>query len=180
MGHLESNKLLCSQQHGFRSGHSCLIQLLHHFDDVLENCLDGNDTDWLYLDYAKAFDKVDHALLIKKMSKYGIHPSIIKWVESFLKDHTQKVVVEGKLRIAAIIISGVPQGTVLGPILFLIFINDIALCISKSILRCFTDDTRMMRAISASLDMAILQNDLNIVMIWSARNNMSLHEDKFE
>ena len=68
------NNLLCSHQHGFRSGHSCLIQLLHYFDDVLENYLSGADTDSIFLDYAKAFEKVDHALLIKKLQRYGIHP----------------------------------------------------------------------------------------------------------
>ena len=178
--YLESNNLLCSQQHGFRSGHSCLTQLLHHFDDVLNNFLDGNDTDCIYLDYAKAFDKVDHALLIKKMHRYDIHPKIIKWIESFLTDRTQQVVVDGHMSIAALIISGVPQGTVLGPILFLIFINDITSCISNSVLRCFADDTRMMKAISSCEDMSTLQSDLNDVMKWSQRNNMSLHQDKFE
>ena len=178
--HLESNNLLCSQQHGFRSGHSCLTQLLHHFDDILQNFLDGTDTDCIYLDYAKAFDKVDHTLLIKKMSRYGIHPKIIQWVESFLTGRTQEVVVDGHLSFAALIISGVPQGTVLGPILFLIFINDITLCISNSVIRCFADDTRIMRAIATCEDMSTLQQDLDIVVEWSARNNMSLHEDKFE
>jgi len=178
--HLESNNLLCSQQHGFRSGHSCLTQLLHHFDNILENFLDGNDTDCIYLDYAKAFDKVDHALLIKKLSKYGIHPKIISWIESFLKDRTQQVVVEGQLSFAALILSGVPQGTVLGPILFLIFINDITNCVTSSVIRCFADDTRIMKAISHTPDMSLLQYDLDRVTQWSIRNNMSLHEDKFE
>ena len=133
----ESNNLLCNQQHGFRSGHSCLTQLLHHFDDILENFLDGNDTDCIYLDYAKAFDKVDHALLIKKLSKYGIHPKIIKWIDSFLNDRTQQVVVDGQLSVAALIVSSVPQGTVLGPILFFIFINDITFCVTNSVICCF-------------------------------------------
>ena len=178
--HLESNDLLCSQQHGFRSGHSCLTQLLHHFDDILMNYLNGNDTDCIYLDYAKAFDKVDHNLLIKKMSKYGIHPKIVQWISSFLCGRTQEVVVEGHLSFAALIISGVPQGTVLGPILFLIFINDITLCISNSVIRCFADDTRIMRSISTCDEMSLLQQDLDLVIEWSVRNNMALHEDKFE
>ncbi|XP_068227731.1 uncharacterized protein [Palaemon carinicauda] len=137
--------------------------LLHHFENILENFLEGNDTDYIYLDYAKAFDKVDYALLIKKLSKYGIHPKIVKWIESFLKDRTQQVAVEGQFSVAALILSGVPQGTILGPILFLIFINDITLCVGNSVVRCFADDTRIMRAISTTPDMVLLQQDLNTV-----------------
>ena len=81
---------------------------------------------------------------------------------------------------AALIISGVPQGTVLGPILFLIFINDITNCVSDSVIRCFADDTRLMRSISTCNDMILLQHDLDRVVEWSLRNNMALHEDKFE
>ena len=125
------NDLLCSHQHGFRSSHSCLTQLLHHFDDVPENYLVGADTDSIYLDYAKTFDKVDHALLIKKLQRYGIYPQVVNWIRSFLSDRSHQVVIDGHLSLAALIISGVPQGqgTVLGPILFLIFINDISHCI---------------------------------------------------
>ena len=79
-----------------------------------------------------------------------------------------------------IIISGVPQGTVLGPILFLIFINDIAHCVSDSIIRCFADDTRVSKAIGCEEDVSTLQSDLIKVIQWSDNNNMSLHKDKFE
>ena len=177
---LESNDLLCSHQHGFRSGHSCLTQLLHHFDDVLENYLVGADTDSIYLDYAKAFDKVDHTLLIKKLQRYGIHPQVVNWIRSFLSDRSQQVVIDGHLSLAALIISGVPQGTVLGPILFLIFINDISHCIKYSTIRCFADDTRISKAITCEGDVKALQDDLDAVVEWSVNNNMTLHEDKFE
>ena len=78
VSYLEANELLCNNQHGFRSGCSCLTQLLHHFDDILENLMNNADLDSIYLDYAKAFDKVDHALLIKKLERYGINPKVVK------------------------------------------------------------------------------------------------------
>ncbi|XP_063688434.1 uncharacterized protein LOC134821660 [Bolinopsis microptera] len=109
VNYLEINNLICSKQHGFRSGRSCLTQLLHHFDDVLDSLSNNSDFDSIYLDYAKAFDKVDHKLLLRKLQLYGIHPKIIKWIESFLSDRKQAVVVDGHLSILALIISGVPQ-----------------------------------------------------------------------
>ena len=174
--YLETNDLICKKQHGFRSGRSCLTQLLHHFDDVLEALANNSDFDSIYLDYAK----VDHKLLLRKLQLYGIHPKIVKWIESFLLDRKQAVVVDGHLSILALILSGVPQGTVLGPILFLIFINDIDQCIMHSIIRCFADDTRISIAIRCENDVSLLQSDLYNVMRWSERNNMALHKDKFE
>ena len=180
VAHLEDNSLLCPNQHGFRSGKSCLTQLLHHLDDILESLMAGTDVDVIYLDFAKAFDKVDHKLLLKKLSHYGFSTSVVKWIKSFLSDRLQKVVIDGKFSLLAAIISGVPQGTVLGPILFLIFINDIKHCIKKSTIRCFADDSRVSKRIASSLDVAVLQSDLDNVMEWSSHNNMTVHEDKFE
>ena len=83
---LETNDLLCNNQHGFRSGRSCLTQLLHHFDDVLllEALMNNQNFDSIYLDYAKAFDKIDHNILLKKLNLYGIHPTLINWIDNFL------------------------------------------------------------------------------------------------
>ena len=178
--YLEMNNLICNKQHGFRSGQSCLSQLLHHFDDVLESLTNNADFDSIYLDYAKAFDKVDHKLLIRKLHRYSLNPKIIRWIDSFLSDRKQAVVVDGHLSFLAPIISGVRQGTVLGPILFLIFINDIEHCITNSIIRCFADDTRVSIPVFREQDVAKLQNDLYSVINWSENNNMSLHKDKFE
>ena len=180
VSYLESNKVICDKQHGFRTGHSCLTQLLHHFDDVIDALASGADFDSIYLDYAKAFDKVDHKLLPKKLKLYGVHPKLVKWIESFLTGRNQAVVVDGHLSFLALIISGVPQGTVLGPILFLIFINDIEHCITHSVIRCFADDTRVSYSIRTEQDALVLQHDLDRVISWSERNNMMLHKDKFE
>ena len=178
--YLEMNELICNRQHGFRAGRSCLTQLLHHFDDVLESVTNNSDFDSIYLDNAKAFDKVDHKLLLKKLQIYGVHSRIIRWIESFLKNHKQAVVVDGHLSVPGSILCGVPQGTVLGPILFLVFINDVDRCIRHSIIRCFADDTRISIAITSEQDVMLLQSDLHNVIVWSSKNNMALHKDKFE
>ena len=180
VNHLERNDLLCQNQHGFRSGKSCLTQLLHHLDDVINSLISGNDVDAIYLDYAKAFDKVDHQLLLKKLHRYGFSNKIVRWIESFLSNRYQKVVIDGKFSFLALILSGVPQGTVLGPILFLIFINDITQCVVTSTIRCFADDTRVCKSVASCQDVSDLQDDLKHIIAWSDRNNMMLHEDKFE
>lgn len=178
--YIEDNVLLCHNQHGFRSGRSCLTQLLSHFDDVLLGLLQGHDTDSIYLDYAKAFDKVDHNLLLEKLKIYGFPQQLIDWISSFLKDRPQEVVVNGIKSFLVKIISGVPQGTVLGPILFILFINDMDLCVKHSKVRFFADDTRIMKEISCEDDTVYLQEDLNSILEWSLHNNMVLHEEKFD
>ena len=177
---LEENHILSSYQHGFRSGRSCLTQLLGHFDDIYSGLVEGKDTDSIYLDYAKAFDRVDHRLLLLKMEKYSFHPMLISWISSFLAGRTQEVVVGGSHSGRGNKISGVPQGTVLGPILFIIFINDLEQNISSSNIRFFADDTRISKQISTMEDVRLLQCDLDVVCRWSSENNMQLHEHKFE
>ena len=177
---LETNKLISAKQHGFRKGRSCLTQLLSHMDQILENYLRGEDTDVIYLDYAKAFDKVDHKILLHKLSLYGIHGRLLDWISAFLLNREQVVVVDGEHSRPAPVLSGVPQGTVLGPILFIIYINDLENVLTDSQSSSFADDTRMSKAISGTSDTAKLQNDLNAVVKWSLENNMKLHEDKFE
>ena len=177
---IEDNEILCNNQHGFRSGRSCLTQLLSHFDDVMVGLTNGADTDAIYLDYAKAFDKVDHRLLIRKLQRYGFHDRIITWIESFLTDRSQHVVLNGISSFAAAIISGVPQGSVLGPLLFILFINDMKICVKNSIIRFFADDTRILKHIFGESDVNDLQEDLDSVILWAKQNNMALHEDKFE
>ena len=148
VSHLEVNGLLCNNQHGFRKGRSCLSQLLQHIDQILRNFLNNCDTDSIYLDFAKAFDKVNHKLLLKKVWAYGIRGKVYSWIESFLTERTQVVGVNGVYSFIAVVLSGVPQGTVIGPILFLIYINDLEKCVSHSLLSSFADDTRILRAIT--------------------------------
>ena len=180
VAYLEDNNILCHNQHGFRSGRSCLTQMLSHFDDVLLGLTNNKDTDAIYLDYAKAFDKVDHRLLLAKLHRYGFSSQMISWVKSFLTNRPQNVVLDGQHSYSAAILSGVPQGTVLGPILFILFINDMDKCVKHSSVRFFADDTRVSKHISSEADTAQLQEDLNNIIEWSTNNNMMLHEDKFD
>jgi hypothetical protein len=178
--YIEDNEILSKKQHGFRSGRSCLTQMLSHFDDILLGFTNGLDTDSIYLDYAKAFDKVDHKLLLVKLQKYGFSSQLITWIRSFLTDRKQCVVLDGHRSVLASIISGVPQGTVLGPILFILFINDLQGCVQHSNVSFFADDTRVSKQIASQHDVSLLQEDLNNIISWSRSNNMKLHEDKFD
>ena len=117
--HLEKNDLLDPNQHGFRKGRSCLTQLLKHYDSILQNYNSGAETDVLYLDFAKAFDKVDHNLLIAKLQIYGIQGKLLDWIRSFLRDRSQIVTVDGFHSVVEPVISGIPQGSVLGPVFLL-------------------------------------------------------------
>ena len=178
--HLESNNLICNNQHGFRKHRSCLTQLLSHIDIILQNFLNNKDTDVIYLDYAKAFDKVDHQLLLNKLHSYGIRGKLLMWLNSYLSNRWQTVVINGKHSLPAKVISGVPQGTVLGPILFILYLNDLETCIHHSIISSFADDTRLKRAINTVQDTTLLQTDLENSTNWSEANNMKLHQSKFE
>ena len=160
VNHLQANQILCKNQHGFQKGRSCLTQLLAHIDIILKNFLEGNDTDSIYLDFSKAFDKVDHKILLKKLYSCGIQGKLLDWLRSYLSNRNQTVVVNGNSSYTAEVKSGVPQGTVLGPILFLIYINDLNKCIKHSLVSHFADDTRILKAITCSNDVNLLQEDL--------------------
>ena len=176
--YLEANSLLSCKQHGFRKGKSCLTQLLNHYDKILSSLLRNDGTDTIFLDFSKAFDKVDHQILLQKVKNLGICGSVYAWIEDFLKNREQMVAIGGAYSFLAAVVSGVPQGTVLGPILFLIYVNDID-CVKHSSIGCFADDTRISKQISCTSDSALLQEDLDRVVEWAKDNNMKLHPDKF-
>ena len=177
--YFEKNGLFSKKQHGFRKGRSCLTQLLGHIDWVMKALCGEKDVDTVYLDYSRAFDRVDIGLLLVKLKRYGVHSQIVEWMESFLTDRKQKVVLDGSKSEIATIISGVPQGSVLAPLLFLIFINDLEGVVKDALLSFFADDSRAAMEISAETDMVKLQQDLDRVMLWSRTNNMVLNENKY-
>ena len=113
-------------QHGSRSGRSTLSQLLEQQDEVLKALEDGDNLDTIYLDFSKAFDKCDHGIIFHKLKALGIKGRVGRWPYSFLTGRFLQVLVNSKKSSRSSLVSGVPQGSVLGPILFLIYISDIA------------------------------------------------------
>ena len=138
------------------------------------------NVDSVYLDFSKAFDKVDHSIVVKKLSSLGVRGKILQWIESFLTSRTQKVVVNGVLSEEVAVVSGVPQGSVIGPLLFLILLGDIDSNIASSFLSSFADDTRISIGLSGVTQASALQSDLEAVYQWADENNMSFNDLKFE
>ena len=178
--HLEVNNLFNPGQHGFRSGRSCLTQLVDHYEFILSEVEQGNNVDVIYLDFAKAFDKVDFIVVLKKMSSLGITGNILRWISCFLKDRHQSVIVESHMSNKSKVLSGVPQGSVLGPIIFLLLIGDIDEDVKHSRVRSFADDTRVAKGISEATDVLRLQQDLNCIFKWAPNNNMAFNNTKFD
>ena len=172
--------LINKNQHGFRKKRSCMTQLLSHIEQIYDSLNNGDEVDVIYLDFAKAFDKVDHSVLLAKLNMYGVGGHAFRWIKEFLLCRKQAVVVEGRKSSVQPVVSGVPQGTVLGPILFVLYINDLLESLRHSKGFSFADDTKLIGAIPELSNVELLQEDLNIVMEWSRMNNMELHEQKFE
>ena len=179
--YLGDNGYMAPGQHGFRALRSTLTQLLSHFDSVLLDLENGACSDTIYLDFAKAFDKVDHGVLHHKLRDLGIHGKMGNWLHAFLHNRQQSVVVEGYKSDPSTVISGVPQGTVLGPILFLVLILDISHGTDAATrVTSFADDTRASRPIHSQADINVLQQDINTIYAWADRVNMEFNGDKFE
>ena len=177
LNHLEQYNILTNLQHGFRSGHSCETQLLITTHDLLTNYDKKIQTDMAILDFSKAFDTVPHTRLLSKLEHYGINGTINNWIKSFLTNRTQSVVVEGNQSPHVDVLSGVPQGTVLGPLLFLCHINDLPQHV-KSQVRMFADDCLLYRPIKTQHDQTLFQQDLNSLDTWANMWGMTFNPSK--
>ena len=144
--HLTKYNVLCDQQHGFHQRRSCETQLLLTVNDFTENLNKNDQTDVILLDFSKAFDKVSHQHLFHKLAHYGIRGNLLDWIKHFIFQRSQCVVIEGQQSGSAAITSGVPQGTVLAPLLFLCFINDLSNGILSKI-KLYADDVLLYNTI---------------------------------
>lgn len=177
--HLTAQKYILSDaQHGFRKRRSCDTQLIVTIDDLAKGIEAKSQTDVILLDYEKAFDKVSHRHLLAKVHHYGIHGKTFSWISDFLHSRSQCVLVDGQKSEESNVTSGVPQGSVIGPLLFLIFINDLPDCVSSSTVRLFVDDTILYRQISSTADSETLQQDLNALQNWESKWLMRFNASK--
>ena len=176
MDFFDSTNFLTPLQHGFRQKRSCETQLLTTLNDFCKCLNNSGQTDAIVLDFSKAFDKVDHKRLLYKINRAGIQGPLLDWITSFLLNRSQYVIVDGCTSKPKDVLSGVPQGTVLGPLLFLIYINDIGDNLSPGTkLRLFADDSLLYREIKSILDSYILQKDLDALQAWEIENKMEFH-----
>ena len=178
--YFDGHELWNDHQHGFRKGRSCLSQLLNHYDRVLSAMEDGADMDVIYLDFEKAFDKVDYGILCRKLTSLGVTGEIGNWIAEFLTNRTQRVIVDGEMSVESVVGSGVPQGSVLGPVLFLCMMSDIDRGMDGATVSSFADDTRVSRQIQSGEEREALQGNLRRIYTWAEENNMSFNNAKFE
>ena len=174
----EFNLLSC-HQHGFRTGKSCLTNLLECFDDWTSSFdqRPKQGTDIIYTDFQKAFDSVQHNRLLFKLSKYGFADDLLRWIDHFLTGRRQRVLLNGSPSEWKHVISGVPQGTILGPILFLFFINDLPDAV-KCKTKLFADDAKLFSPITTLNDCVNLQHDLDSLSRWSKKWLINFNKEK--
>ena len=164
-------------QHGFRPNHSCQTQLVDFIDEIQRSMNSQQQTDLLFIDFSKAFDTVPHKRLLNKLKFYGIRGPLLQWISSWLTKRYQRVIVDGESSSATTVKSGVPQGTVLGPLMFLVYINDINENITSSV-RLFADDCVIYKTVTTPQDSKQLQEDLHKICEWTHKWQMKINVEK--
>ena len=172
-----TNNLFCDEQHGFVPGRFCVTQLLCVMEMWTNSLNSREEIDCIYLDFQKAFDTVPHARLISKLKAYGMEGPLIRWITNFLSNRIQRVVVNNEMSTWSTISSGIPQGSVLGPTFFGVFINDIPDSINSTV-NVFADDTKLFRSVTSDEEHVVLQSDLDMLADWSETWQLKFNASK--
>ena len=180
VGYLATNRYFNPTQYGFMAGRSTLTQLIQYYTDILILLEEYGSVDAIYLDFAKAFDKCDHGIILHKLKRFGISGKLGIWLHNFITNRQQVVCVMGEVSSKTWVTSGIPQGSVLGPLLFSILLSDIDTGISISKLLSYADDTKIYAGISNPSTESKLQEDLLQIYNWADCNNQVFNDKKFE
>ena len=176
---LDKNKVLYQNQFGFRQGHSTHHTLITLVDDITKSLDNGDIVIGVFLDLKKAFDTVNHKILLKKLYHYGIRGNVLKWVESYLTNRSQFVLFNGKKSDIRDVTYGVPQGSILGPLLFILYINDFAKVSDKLFDVLFANDTNVfLNSKNINTLVATVQHELSKLYIWLLANKLTLNVSK--
>ena len=169
---------LSDKQFGFIPNRSCLQQLLSTFSIIYKNYSSHNQTDIIFLDFCKAFDTISHHLLLHKLQNFGITGNLFNWFCSYLSCRSQSVAIDGTFSSKLPVTSGVPQGSILGPLMFIIFINDLPDSVQSATPLLFADDTKCIKTVSSLHDTCLLQDDLSALTSWSSFWELAFNSSK--
>lgn len=175
--HIAQENLIGDSQHGFRPRKSCLTNLLEFFEYLTKQMDEGEDVDIIYLDFSKAFDKVPHQRLNYKLREIGIRGSVGNWIEEWLRGRKQRVILNGTKSEWREVISGVPQGSVLGPLLFILYLNDLELGTNCRTFK-FADDTKIAGKVGNIEGNRQMQRDLDKLLAWAEKWQMEFNSTK--
>ena len=176
--HLINNNILSNVQFGFVSGRNTISQLLSTINDWMFDLDNDMSVDAAYMDFRKAFDTVPHQRLIKKLQSYKIGGPILNWIVSFLTNRSQFVKINNSVSDNLNVTSGVPQGSVLGPTLFIYFINDLPNVVTNNNVKIFADDTKVYKSINDSEDNKCLQSAIDEMFLWTQNWLLKFNKEK--